>query len=53
MSRLEAGEDPEHLEEEMEGELDDEDALAELFRLKQSGWRASRRPQVDETLYFL
>jgi putative FmdB family regulatory protein len=53
MSRLEAGEDPEHLEEEMEGELDDEDALAELFRLKQSGWRANRRPQVDETLYFL
>ena len=53
MSRLEAGEDPERLEEEMEGEMDEDEALAEFFRLKKKGWREAYRPRVDDTLYFL
>lgn len=53
MSRLEAGEDPDKLEEEMGDEFEDDSAMEEFFRLRQRGWRPGRRPQVDETLYFL
>ena len=53
MSRLEAGEDPDRLEEEMEGQFDDDESLEQFFRLKRQGWRRDSRPKVDETLYFL
>ena len=51
VTRLEAGEDPDHLE----GELDDaaDDDLDELFRVKKALLdRRSRAPRVDEELYF-
>lgn len=52
LSRLEAGEDPD----ELEGELDagDDESLDELFRFKRqlAGDRLARA-RVDETLYFL
>jgi len=53
MSRLEAGEDPDKLEEEMGDEFDDDSTMEEFFRLRQRGWRSGRSPRVDETLYFL
>lgn len=54
LSRLEAGEDPDRLEEELGSAMDEEGDLADLFRLKQSRERSrSARPAVDETLYFL
>jgi len=53
MSRLEAGEDPDALEKDMEGDLDDNESLEDFFRLRRKAWRSSRRPVVDETLYFL
>jgi len=53
MSRLESGEDPDKLEDEMGDEFDDDEALEEFFRLRQRGWRLARNPQVDDTLYFL
>jgi len=52
MSRLEAGEDPDSLEDEMGGDGDD-DNLEEFFRLRQRGSKLARNPVVDETLYFL
>ena len=53
VQRMEAGEDPESLESEMEASLgDDDEGLDDLFRLKKA-LRASRRPKVDEELYFL
>ncbi|MDX1583023.1 MAG: zinc ribbon domain-containing protein [Thermoanaerobaculia bacterium] len=56
LSRLEAGEDPESLEQEMGGDLDDEGDLSEWFQLrKKAGELRERmkRPRVDDTLYFL
>jgi putative FmdB family regulatory protein len=53
MSRLEAGEDPDLLEQEIGDELDDDEALEELFRLRRQGWKFGRGPKVDDTLYFL
>ena len=56
LRRLEAGEDPDHLEEDMadafDGDAGEEgDPLAELFRKKQAkGGR--KRPKRDEELYF-
>jgi putative FmdB family regulatory protein len=55
LARLERGEDPESLEDELGGgEGDDEEDLSEFFALKKklAGAR-SPRPRVDETLYFL
>ncbi|HEX2251763.1 MAG TPA: zinc ribbon domain-containing protein [Thermoanaerobaculia bacterium] len=59
LRRLEAGDDPDRLEEEMGGALagDEEDGelgdpLAELFRRKRSAARR-RAPKRDEELYFL
>ncbi len=52
--RLEAGEDPDRLEEELGDSLDDDEGMAELFRLRRSSaWRGRRRPRIDDTLYFL
>jgi len=61
LRRLEAGEDPESLEDDLadafdEGAGDDEagsDPLAELFRRKRTTRRRRKRPKVDEELYFL
>lgn len=57
LARLEAGEDPDALEDEIGGDLEgDEDSLEEWFefRKKMAGsWRSPKRPRVDDTLYFL
>lgn len=59
LTRLEAGEDPERLEEEMGDAFDDAgeddgDPLAELFRRKRAAAGGRRRPpKVDDELYFL
>jgi putative FmdB family regulatory protein len=53
MSRLEAGEDPDRLEEEMGDDFSEDEAFEEFFRLRRSAWKSERRPQVDEKLYFL
>ncbi|MCZ6508090.1 MAG: zinc ribbon domain-containing protein [Acidobacteria bacterium] len=52
VSRLEAGEDPDHVEQELEG-LGDDAGMEDLFRLKrgQAGHRA-RPPRLDDELYF-
>lgn len=56
LHRLEAGEDPDALEEEM-GDFDEGDGdegLEELFRFKKKATAfRSRRPRVDPELYFL
>lgn len=52
--RLEAGEDPDVVEEEMGNAFDDEeDSFDEFFRLKKAVAARRRRPRVDETLHFL
>jgi putative FmdB family regulatory protein len=53
MARLEAGENLDELEEEMEGELDEGDSLEDFFRFKNRARRLARQPAVDGTLYFL
>ncbi len=54
LARLESGEDPDQLEEELGGAFDEEDDLTDLFQVKQKAdRRTARRPNVDETLYFL
>jgi len=56
LHRLERGEDPDALEEEYGGDPDasDEEMLSEFFQLKkQAQGRRSRKPAVDDTLYFL
>ena len=50
--RLEAGEDIESIESEMES-LADDSPLEDFFRLKVTAQRRSRRPKIDEELYFL
>lgn len=53
MARLEAGEDPEALEDEAGG-MEDDESFDDFFKLKKAlreGRR--RRPRVDEELYFL
>ena len=50
LRRMEAGEDLDEIDAELEG---DEDNLDDLFRFKRRVLRRSRRPQVDDTLYFL
>ena len=51
VERMEAGEDPEALEAEMEAEGDDD--LDGFFELKKALGRSRRRPKVDDELYFL
>jgi len=53
MSRLEAGEDPDELEQELGDDVGDDEAFEQFFRLRKRGWSSLRRPRVDETLYFL
>lgn len=54
LERLDRGEDPDALEEELGGDEGGEDDLAEFFKLKPAALaRRLRRPKVDETLYFL
>lgn len=53
MARMEAGEDLDQLEKELEGELEGDDSLEEFFRLRKTTRNAARRPRVDDTLYFL
>jgi putative FmdB family regulatory protein len=57
LRRLESGEDPDALDDEMGGdeEGEGEESLSEFFRLKEQA-RAARRsapPAIDDTLYFL
>jgi putative FmdB family regulatory protein len=53
MTRLERGDDPDALEDELGGGEGDDD-LADFFALKKKLLGArNRRPKVDETLYFL
>ena len=53
LARLEAGEDPDQLESELD-EGDDDESLEDLFRFKKRlAGAASKRPSVDETLHFL
>lgn len=53
VKRLEAGEDPESLEQEMDDSLDD-DGVDELFQLRKAVTeRRSKRPRHDDELYFL
>ncbi len=54
ITRLEAGEDPEQLEQEMENELGDDATTDQLFTLKKAlTSRRSLKPRVDDTLYYL
>lgn len=53
MARLEAGEDLDALEEELEGDLEGEEPLEEFFRFRKRSRYAARRPRIDDTLYFL
>lgn len=54
LARLESGADPEALEQELDGELDSDEALDELFRVKKAlAAEVRRRPRVDRELYFL
>lgn len=53
LQRLERGEDPEALDEEMGGG-EDEGEMADWFQLRDKARRLrQRKPPVDETLYFL
>ena len=54
LARLEAGEDPDQLEEDLGAGMEEDEDLDELFRLKkQLNDRSSRRPGVEDHLYFL
>lgn len=55
LRRLEAGEDPDALEDEMGDDLEGEEGLEDFFRLKKEGGRPgrARKPRVDKELYFL
>ena len=49
VKRIEAGEDPDSIE----GELGDDESMDDLFHLKRTVLRRSRKPRVDDTLHFL
>lgn len=53
LARLDAGQDPDTLEDELGDEVEDEEALEEFFRLKRAVGQRRSRPRVDDTLYFL
>lgn len=52
VTRLEAGEDPERLEQEMDGSFDDE-KFDDFFKLKRALQERRKTPAVDDELYFL
>ncbi len=52
--RLEAGEDPDAVEDEMGDEFGEKgEGLEEMFQLRKAVGRRRRRPRVDENLYFM
>lgn len=54
LQRLESGEDPDRLEEEMGGEAEGGEDLSDFFRAKRAlAGRRSQRPPVDGEIYFL
>ena len=53
LGRLEAGEDPDDLEAALGDDADEDESLEDLFRVKRALAERHRRPQVDDTLYFL
>ncbi len=57
LARLDRGEDPERVEEELDAELGEsgegEDDLSEFFRLRRALRARSRRPRVDPEIYFI
>lgn len=53
MARLEAGEDPDTLEEELGDDFEDDAMLEEFFRRRKAADHGVIKPRVDETLYFL
>jgi len=54
LKRLEAGEDPQAMEKEMgAGEMNDDEAMAEFFKLKKAARAKLEKPKEDETLYYL
>ncbi len=52
IQRMEAGEDPESLEDEMGDDLEG-DGFEDFFKLKKAEAGRRRRPKVDDELYFL
>ncbi len=52
IQRMEAGEDPESLEEDMGDDVDGDD-FSDFFKLKKAVGARQRRPRVDDELYFL
>lgn len=52
LSKLEAGADPDSLEDAFGDADDGDESLEDLFRLKKRAAAARKRPQVDEELYF-
>ncbi len=52
IQRMEAGEDPESLEDEMGDDLGDDD-FEDFFKLKKAVAGRRRRPRVDDELFFL
>jgi putative FmdB family regulatory protein len=54
LARLDAGADPDALEEEMGGDFGGDEGMEEFFRLRREGRPArASRPRVDKELYFL
>jgi len=52
--RMEAGEDPDSLEDELGDDLGEDESMDDFFQLKKAlGERRSKRPRVDDELYFL
>lgn len=52
VSRLESGEDPDRLEQEMDNSMDDEN-FEDFFKLKKALQDRRKQPNLDEELYFL
>jgi putative FmdB family regulatory protein len=52
LARLEAGEEMDELESELD-DVGEDDSLDDLFRLRKAVERRRRRPQIDPELYFL
>ncbi|MEM7586869.1 MAG: zinc ribbon domain-containing protein [Acidobacteriota bacterium] len=52
VARMERGEDPDSLEQEMGDDMDD-DSFDDFFKLKKAVSARSRKPRVDDELYFL
>ena len=54
LSRMEAGEDPEQLESDMDSVFPEDGSMEDVFRFKKALREVhQRRPNVDEKLYYL